>query len=147
MSAFSFPAVTQPVAGATAPLGTVVAMHPFPARLCSNGHLAEVVSVPAANSAAVEVTARCSCGWTGHTVTTARAIDAPNTPLGVFRGSRSDALRELAHHAGYDRAAHLAELDAAIANLQIAELHGGQASVAAAHRVVDLQQELESAAF
>jgi hypothetical protein len=56
-------------------------------------------------------------------------------------------MRELAHHVGYDRTAHLAELDAAIANLQIAELHGGQASVAAAHRVVDLQQELEYSQF
>jgi hypothetical protein len=120
-------------------------MNPFPLRFCAADHLGTLGISD--TTTGTEFSATCSCGWTGHTVTTARVLESKNTPPGTFRGTRKDALRELAQHVAYDRAAHLSELDAAIANLQLAEAHGATASIHAAHVVVKLQNEVETASF
>ena len=110
----------------------------IPSKYCAPGHAGELVVDGA------KLVPTCACGWTGHGIMIGRSAPPPS---GFFRGLRTDALRELANHAGYDRAAHLKALDQAIASLQLAEMNGGVASIGAAHRVVDIQHELDSLEF
>jgi hypothetical protein len=110
----------------------------IPSKYCTAGHAGELVVEGA------KLTPTCACGWVGHGIVIGRSAPPPS---GFFRGLRTDALRELANHVGYDRSSHLKALDQAIAALQLAELNGGVASISAAHRVVDIQHELDSLAF
>lgn len=106
----------------------------FPERHCFFGHVGKLVS------SGTDTTPICSCGWSGHGISTDRTR---RPDPGFYRGTRSDALRELASHIGYDRSAHLEELDKAIAALALEESKGGPGLMHAAHRVVELQNELD----